>query len=131
MEQYKFASLFINQFYPRPGTPAARMKRVPTQEVKTRSRELSKLFQSYLPYEHKLGETQLVLATQVSHDQEYYVAHNKYYDQVQSIYTVHCLLPLKEATATEASTGTVELLNKDTFRTSRFVLCREAVLFQR
>ena len=26
---------------------------------------------------------------------------------------------------------TVEPLNKDTFRTSRFVLCREVVLFQR
>ena len=33
VEKYKFPSLFINQFYPRPGTPAARMKRVPTQEV--------------------------------------------------------------------------------------------------
>lgn len=33
VEQYKFPSLFINQFYPRPGTPAARMKRLPTEEV--------------------------------------------------------------------------------------------------
>ncbi|CAG2063217.1 unnamed protein product, partial [Timema podura] len=31
----KFPSLFINQFYPRPGTPAARMPRIPTQEVLT------------------------------------------------------------------------------------------------
>nr|CAD7193561.1 unnamed protein product [Timema douglasi] len=29
----KFPSLFVNQFYPRPGTPAARMPRIPTQEV--------------------------------------------------------------------------------------------------
>ena len=33
VERYKFPSLFINQFYPRPGTPAARMKRLPTEEV--------------------------------------------------------------------------------------------------
>ena len=32
-EHYKFPSLFINQFYPRPGTPAARMPRLPSQEV--------------------------------------------------------------------------------------------------
>ncbi len=82
MEQYKFPSLFINQFYPRPGTPAARMKRIPTQEVKQRSRELTHLFQSYMPYSHKVGERQVVLATEVSHDQLYYVAHNKFYEQV-------------------------------------------------
>lgn len=33
VSEYQFPSLFINQFYPRPGTPAARMKRIPTQEV--------------------------------------------------------------------------------------------------
>ena len=33
VEVYKFPSLFINQFYPRPGTPAARMKRIDTAKV--------------------------------------------------------------------------------------------------
>ena len=33
VERYKFPSLFINQFYPRPGTPAARMRRIPTHLV--------------------------------------------------------------------------------------------------
>lgn len=34
VEEYKFPSLFINQFFPRPGTPAARMPRTcTTQEV--------------------------------------------------------------------------------------------------
>jgi tRNA A37 methylthiotransferase MiaB len=32
-EHYKFPSLFINQFYPRPGTLAARLPRLPAQEV--------------------------------------------------------------------------------------------------
>ncbi|XP_048881467.1 threonylcarbamoyladenosine tRNA methylthiotransferase-like [Brienomyrus brachyistius] len=29
VEEYRFPSLFINQFYPRPGTPAARMEHLP------------------------------------------------------------------------------------------------------
>jgi len=33
VRDYKFPSLFINQFFPRPGTPAAKMQKVPTQEV--------------------------------------------------------------------------------------------------
>ena len=33
VEDYKFASLFINQFFPRPGTPAANMPRIPAQDV--------------------------------------------------------------------------------------------------
>ena len=85
VEDYKFASLFINQFYPRPGTPAARMKRLPTHLVKARSRQLSRLFQSYQPYQHKVGERQLVLTTELSHDQQHYVAHNKFYEQVHVV----------------------------------------------
>lgn len=30
---YQFPSLFINQFYPRPGTPAAKMEQVPAHIV--------------------------------------------------------------------------------------------------
>jgi threonylcarbamoyladenosine tRNA methylthiotransferase CDKAL1 len=33
IREFKFASLFINQYFQRPGTPAARMRQVPTQEV--------------------------------------------------------------------------------------------------
>ncbi|XP_057664617.1 threonylcarbamoyladenosine tRNA methylthiotransferase [Diorhabda carinulata] len=86
--KYKFPSLFINQFYPRPGTPAALLARVPTREVKQRTKRLTELFHSYFPYEHKIGEIQEVLATEISHDKKYYVAHNKFYEQV--------LIPLKE-----------------------------------
>lgn len=80
--KYKFPSLFINQFYPRPGTPAAKMKRIPTKEVKNRTRRLTELFQSYRPYDHKLGERQTVLVTEESHDKQHWVGHNKYYEQV-------------------------------------------------
>lgn len=82
VEEYKFPSLFINQFYPRPGTPAARMKRLPTEEVKKRTREISKVFHSYHPYDHKVGELQTVLITEDAKDQAHFVGHNKFYDQV-------------------------------------------------
>lgn len=82
VERYKFPSLFINQFYPRPGTPAARMKRLPTEEVKRRTREISKVFHAYHPYDHKVGERQAVLITEDSKDGAHFVGHNKYYDQV-------------------------------------------------
>ncbi|XP_052758922.1 threonylcarbamoyladenosine tRNA methylthiotransferase [Galleria mellonella] len=81
-DKYRFPSLFINQFFPRPGTPAANMTRVPGQEVKRRTKILSELFRSYEPYGHKVGQVQEVLVTDISHDKNYYVAHNEYYEQV-------------------------------------------------
>ncbi|CAG4946417.1 unnamed protein product [Parnassius apollo] len=80
--KYKFPSLFINQFFPRPGTPAAKMTRVPGQEVKKRTKALSDSFRLYEPYGHKVGHVQEVLVTDVSHDKNYYVAHNEFYEQV-------------------------------------------------
>ncbi|XP_037085173.1 threonylcarbamoyladenosine tRNA methylthiotransferase-like [Pollicipes pollicipes] len=80
--EYKFPSLFINQFYPRPGTPAANMQRVPTQEVKRRTRALTDLFHSYRPYDQLVGQRQRVLVTEISHDKQFYVGHNKAYQQV-------------------------------------------------
>ncbi|KPI97155.1 CDKAL1-like protein [Papilio xuthus] len=80
--KYKFPSLFINQFFPRPGTPAAKMTRVPGQEVKKRTKQLSDFFRSYEPYGHKVGEVQEVLVTDISHDKNYFVAHNEFYEQV-------------------------------------------------
>merc|ERR1719268_196702 len=45
---YQFPSLFINQFYPRPGTPAALMKRVTsTKDVKKRTKAVTDVFHSY------------------------------------------------------------------------------------
>nr|CAI5857298.1 unnamed protein product [Callosobruchus analis] len=81
-KKYKFPSLFINQFFPRPGTPAALLPKVPTQEVKRRTKRLTDLFYTYLPYDNKVGEVQEVLATEVSHDKKHYVAHNESYEQV-------------------------------------------------
>lgn len=81
-EKHKFPSLFINQFFPRPGTPAAQMKRIPADLVKTRTKRLTDLFYTYEPYGHKLGEVQEVLVTEIGKDKKHYVAHNKFYEQV-------------------------------------------------
>ncbi|EFN84849.1 CDKAL1-like protein [Harpegnathos saltator] len=80
--KYKFPSLFINQFFPRPGTPAARMPRIPTQQVKARTKKLTELFYSYEPYENQVGKLCCVLVTEVAHDKLHYVGHNKFYGQV-------------------------------------------------
>ncbi|XP_030067377.1 threonylcarbamoyladenosine tRNA methylthiotransferase [Microcaecilia unicolor] len=82
VEEYQFPSLFINQFYPRPGTPAAKLVQVPAHVKKRRTKELSQLFHSYNPYNHKIGERQQVLVTEESFDSRYYVAHNRFYEQV-------------------------------------------------
>ncbi|XP_060070385.1 threonylcarbamoyladenosine tRNA methylthiotransferase-like [Ylistrum balloti] len=82
VEDYRFPSLFINQFFPRPGTPAAKMPRIPPPQVKKRTKAVSELFHSYRTYDHKMGEIQDVLVTEISHDKQYYVGHNRFYDQV-------------------------------------------------
>lgn len=42
--KYKFASLFMNQFFPRPGTPAAKWEQISRQVIKERTKRLSELF---------------------------------------------------------------------------------------
>ena len=54
--------------------------------MKRRSRKLTQLFQSYRPYDHKVGERQRVLVTEESHDGVHLVAHNKFYDQVGRLF---------------------------------------------
>jgi threonylcarbamoyladenosine tRNA methylthiotransferase CDKAL1 len=48
IKKFKFPVLNISQFYPRPGTAAARMPRVPTRDAKKRSTEVTNLFESYI-----------------------------------------------------------------------------------
>lgn len=82
VKQYKFPQLHISQFYPRPGTPAARMKRVPTAEVKKRSRELTALFESFNPYSGMEGKVERVWVTDVASDGVHLVGHTKSFVQV-------------------------------------------------
>ncbi|XP_075225849.1 threonylcarbamoyladenosine tRNA methylthiotransferase [Lycorma delicatula] len=81
-EKYKFPSLFINQFYPRPGTPAARLPRLPAAEMKQRTKRITELFRSYELYGPQIGSKQEVLVTEEAYDGQHYVGHNKFYHQV-------------------------------------------------
>ena len=60
MRHYQFPILNISRFYPRPGTVAAKWKKVPSAEVKKRSGEITKIFNSYVTNGHYLGTEQLV-----------------------------------------------------------------------
>eukprot|EP00003_Mantamonas_plastica_P032730 TRINITY_DN9048_c0_g3_i1.p2 TRINITY_DN9048_c0_g3~~TRINITY_DN9048_c0_g3_i1.p2 ORF type:complete len:188 (-),score=65.95 TRINITY_DN9048_c0_g3_i1:89-652(-) len=69
--------------YPRPGTQAAKMKRVPTQEVKRRSRECTKLFESYQTFDNLVGQTMRVwFSGEMATDKVNLVGHTKNYVQV-------------------------------------------------
>lgn len=76
---YRFSVLHISQFYPRPGTPAARLQKLPSEVVKSRSRKVTKLFESYLSYEDLVGKDMDVLVTDRASDSIHYVAHDKNY----------------------------------------------------
>lgn len=82
VSKYKFPSLFINQFYPRPGTPAAALPRIPPKQVKERTKRLTEYFLSYERYSHLVGSKQTVLVTEKAHDGIHYVGHTKRYEQV-------------------------------------------------
>ncbi|EEY53383.1 CDK5 regulatory subunit-associated protein 1 [Phytophthora infestans T30-4] len=83
VDKYRFHIMNISQFYPRPGTPAAKMKRVSTQIVKNRSRKLTKLFETFEPYTRLVDTTLKVwVNTEVSDDKKYTVAHTKNYTKV-------------------------------------------------
>ncbi|KAL7071661.1 hypothetical protein ACQ4LE_009533 [Meloidogyne hapla] len=80
---YKFPSLFINQFYPRPGTPAARLKKINTIEARRRTSEMTRLFHSYHRYdESRIGKEYWVLICERASDGKSYVGHNKCYEHI-------------------------------------------------
>jgi threonylcarbamoyladenosine tRNA methylthiotransferase CDKAL1 len=60
IDKYRFPVVNISQFYSRPGTVAAKWKKVNSIEVKRRSREVSRLFNQYNNYEHLRGSIQRV-----------------------------------------------------------------------
>ncbi|XP_048499124.1 uncharacterized protein LOC104897111 isoform X2 [Beta vulgaris subsp. vulgaris] len=82
IKDYKLAQVHISQFYPRPGTPAARMKKVPSAIVKKRSRELTAVFESFTPYNGMEGLEERIWITDVAADGIHLVGHTKGYIQV-------------------------------------------------
>lgn len=82
IKEYNLAQVHISQFYPRPGTPAARMKKVPSAVVKKRSRELTAVFESFTPYNGMEGQIERIWITDVASDGTHLVGHTKGYIQV-------------------------------------------------
>ncbi|CAN0890091.1 Threonylcarbamoyladenosine tRNA methylthiotransferase [Linum grandiflorum] len=82
IEDYKLPQVHISQFYPRPGTPAARMKKVPSNIVKKRSRELTAVFEAFTPYNGMEGRIERVWITDIATDRVHLVGHTKTYVQV-------------------------------------------------
>ncbi|VDN01510.1 unnamed protein product [Thelazia callipaeda] len=92
VRKYRFPSLFINQFYPRIGTPAAKLKKIDTAEARRRTAEMSGLFRSYSRYgKDRIGEKHSVLVCEMATDGKHYVGHNKYYEHFL-IASENCLL---------------------------------------
>ncbi|XP_044457555.1 threonylcarbamoyladenosine tRNA methylthiotransferase isoform X2 [Triticum aestivum] len=82
IKEYQLPQVHISQFYPRPGTPAARMKKVPSIEVKKRSRELTSVFEAFSPYEGLKGKVERIWITEIATDGVHLVGHTKGYIQV-------------------------------------------------
>jgi len=90
VKKYHFDSVYISQFYPRPGTVAAAMKKIDTKIVKKRSTELTKLFESYTTYDKMLNTEQKVWITSIevnkknieNEKQEAMIGHTKNYVKV-------------------------------------------------
>ena len=83
VRSYRFKHCHISQFYPRPGTPAARMKKVPTQTVKNRSRAVTKLVDSFTDcYDELVGSVELISIVDWATDKMHLVGHSKTYAQV-------------------------------------------------
>lgn len=83
--KYKFPKLHISQFYPRPRTPAMRMKKLATQIVKSRSKRLTKVFDSYGAFNEVEGEKMKVLVTEVNqrvNGSDQWEGRNKFYEKI-------------------------------------------------
>ncbi len=50
--------------------------------MKRRTRVLSEFFNSYRPYDSRIGQRYEVLVTETAHDGKHYVGHNQFYEQV-------------------------------------------------
>lgn len=107
LKKYKFTTLNISQFYPRPKTPAAKMKKLDTKIVKNRSREMTKLFKSYICFNDRIGEKHNVLITEIAKDGYHFVGHNLCFD--------HFLVPPSNSHNLMGKIVRVEIINVGKF----------------
>ena len=101
IEKHRFSFVNINAMFVRPGTPAARMERVPGKVVKARAAAMHNLFHSYQTFDHMVGKRYKVWITERAHDGKSWAAHTKSYVQV--------LLDGDDPRITPGSTAMVEV----------------------
>lgn len=107
--KYRFLHCHISQFYPRPGTPAARMKRVPTNIVKQRTRRLTTLVESFDDgYDALVGEEMKVWVMDTAADGKHLVGHSKSYTQILLPFQEDLLGSVVKARITSASRWSVK-----------------------
>jgi threonylcarbamoyladenosine tRNA methylthiotransferase CDKAL1 len=82
VRHYKFPVLNISQFYPRPGTAAARMRKLPGTDVKRRSGEMTALFNSYETFQRLVGRVERVWFCESDAKHGQTVGHTKCYAKV-------------------------------------------------
>lgn len=58
------------------------MDLIPAKDVKKRTKRMTEVFHSYMPYSDRVGKRYSVLVTEVSFDRQFYVGHNEFYEQV-------------------------------------------------
>ena len=84
IKKYQFPVVNISQFYPRPGTIAAKMKQINSKIKKERSREVTQVFNEYRFSSLTLGSEHLVWISEkeIVKEKEILVGHTKGYCKV-------------------------------------------------
>lgn len=82
VKELRFSIINISKFYPRPGTLAAKMKLLPTKEVKARSKELSDWFAQTNENKQFEGKELIVLFDEVGHEKGSFIGRTENYRQV-------------------------------------------------
>ena len=85
LDKYKFPAVNISQFYPRPGTVAARMTQCNTLDKKNRSRRVTSLFEAYKNLQFMQDRTVRVWVSEREtnkHNGDCLIGHTKNYSKV-------------------------------------------------
>lgn len=82
IKECKFPVVNISQYYPRPGTVAFKMKQIKKSITKTRTKEVTDLFESYTTLDSQIGNTELVHFSALGSKPNQVVGHNKKYSKI-------------------------------------------------
>lgn len=82
VDEHRFPILNISQFYPRPGTAAARMRKLPSNVVKRRSTEMTQLFESYTTFDDLQYREERVWFCETDFRHQQTVGHTKNYAKI-------------------------------------------------